>query len=142
MADKVQIFAILITLVIIVVIVASMASRKKKDDPIEKRPVSGKTVQPPKKFLGKGIDDEGDPIKVYSNDPYIAPKTFEVGLIKTDCRTADSCHNKLVSRHGSNAKTSLCNPGALYPINGLGPEYSKTDCPKSDCAFSQFIRSP
>jgi len=85
-----------------------------------------------------GINDNGTPVKITPSDPYIAPKTFEVGLMKTECRTADACHNALVSSPATENKSAVCQPEALYPITGLSPGYS-TPC---ECIFTQFIRSP
>ncbi len=89
------------------------------------------------KKLGVGIDDGGQPVDVYSGDPYIAPKVFEVGLMKTECRTADACHDNLIYSPAKGNEKAVCNPDALYPITGLSPRYGQV----KDCAFSQFIRS-
>lgn len=55
---------------------------------------------------------------------YIAPATFDVGMIKTDkCEFANNC-----------------NPGVLYPINGLSPDY-ESKMPDY-CPCMEFIQAP
>jgi len=86
----------------------------------------------------QGVDDEGLPVGIRDGDPYIKPKVFEVGLMKTGCHTADACHNALVSSPGTGQSDSVCHPEALYPITGLDPRYGTP----GECAYSQYIRSP
>lgn len=141
MVNKVTIAIILLVCIVIVyVIVRPPKSNSAKTYRKQER----KAVTVPNKnkeiVFGRVLDEHGKMRDITSSDPYIAPKVFEVGLMHSDCYTADSCRSKLVSSPGSlQGKNALCNPGALYPINGLDPGYGSG--PKN-CPCTEFVRSP
>jgi hypothetical protein len=58
------------------------------------------------------------------NFPYLTPTEFDVGLIKGK------------PWRGSNQ----CNPGILYPLQGLGPEYGSKI--SDDCPCTQNLKAP
>lgn len=74
------------------------------------------------------LDNPDDEIRrkygIPKNDNYILPAEFNVGLIKQKKPTF----------------MNNCNPGVLYPINGLGPDYG-WKMPK-DCRCTEFVQAP
>jgi len=77
------------------------------------------------------VKDLDDPTKdfrkkygISSNDTYIIPAEFKIGLIK---------QNK-------HEFMNNCNLNVLYPINGLGPDYG-WNIPKN-CRCTEFIQAP
>jgi hypothetical protein len=100
-----------LSLIILVLILAGAVVMLKKEKVIqsEKQPQSEK---------------DKDVRVLLSDVNYIAPATFEVGMIKpAKCEFANNC-----------------NPGVLYPINGLSPDY-ESKMPDY-CPCMEFIQAP
>jgi hypothetical protein len=110
---------IAITLIIIltgIILLASGVFRKK-----------GKQVSVDAKMPNPYLDNPEEVKKKYGlppNENYILPQEFKVGLIWQE---------KPVFMNN-------CNPGVLYPINGLGPDYG-TKMP-SNCPCAEFVQAP
>lgn len=120
MKELLTILGLAAVLILIVLISAGILGQKKNSISGDEKTIATKTSK-------SQLDDPDEVRKKYgipSNDSYILPAEFKIGLIK---------QNKPIFMNN-------CNPNVLYPINGLGPDYG-WKMPK-DCRCTEFVQAP